>query len=879
MALSTSIARERRSRRISAQKDGSNDQPPMSSGNKTMGSRIPATPHAVEGSAANFSKLPSLSRRRNQQSAKSYRKPPIVSPIASKSLDSCGSEPENLNRISSDRSVSSEFGLGNRNGGYLCSDRSVVSESNLYSPEEMPMDEVEADLRSVNSRVEERRRAAGARTRTSRSRRLPMGIYVESSSSERKQTQHAADDDVSSLGGMEDSLGGVEDQVRNMQRITNAIRNKSARPSNLTVEAKELWDTIQAALRETIKDASSKEVNSNNSAAKDGEHTWEEKCTELKQQLNTSHKENDHSLGAMSRVLADVTLERDKAARSIEELKEHNDTLVRKNREMQRQLDCEKKTVVALEREMTDTRESQCKEIQTLRNENGSLKSKLEEEREQLSKMKQEHLQLEEKSSGDISFSLSSSCDNTVLNNLRKELEDKSSALETSKMIIASLENASGSHAADMKSKLRAREDEVATLKYEASQRQKMLDSLAKDLRDAHKTPSRSVLMNNDRALRLALTSRLEKNLSDLQASCVILESTQDPAAMDDISDILSESIAALKSTMDEMENVPDDSDDCSDAGSITSRSSYGSSMSRSSYDSSSSQQDMCTELLRRELKEKKSDLKRMVNKFKLQKDEIQKLRSDSERAKQMDDELNALRSEVQNLRKQCSTNLEVLTKKERELAVLRDSLKVEDECGYISDDGSEGSEDPSADQRALAALGRQLNTSNYGVPQTEALATILAQGGGNALDIDAGDVSGNDETECLKRELFKLRSDKERSSKELKAEKESLANAKLIISSLEKANKSMMEDLQSRLQDSNSAIASLLEKSMEGEKTAGTLRAELDAVRKEKEELQLAVETLPSLGSKQLPRDFGEEKKEDFPLHQGCYHTTETID
>jgi hypothetical protein len=49
-----------------------------------------------------------------------------------------------------------------------------------------------------------------------------------------------------------------------------------------------------------------------------------------------------------------------------------------------------------------------------------------------------------------------------------------------------------------------------------------------------------------------------------------------------------------------------------------------------------------------------------------------------------------------------------------------------------------------------------------------------------------------------------------------LKAEKDSLANAKMIIASLEEASKSMMEDKQSKLKDNNIAIASLLDKSLE---------------------------------------------------------------
>lgn len=45
-----------------------------------------------------------------------------------------------------------------------------------------------------------------------------------------------------------------------------------------------------------------------------------------------------------------------------------------------------------------------------------------------------------------------------------------------------------------------------------------------------------------------------------------------------------------------------------------------------------------------------------------------------------------------------------------------------------------------------------------------------------------------------------------------------------------------MLEDLRSRLQDSNTAIASLLEKSMEHDKTTSALRDELDRVKKERD-------------------------------------------
>lgn len=118
-----------------------------------------------------------------------------------------------------------------------------------------------------------------------------------------------------------------------------------------------------------------------------------------------------------------------------------------------------------------------------------------------------------------------------------------------------------------------------------------------------------------------------------------------------------------------------------------------------------------------------------------------------------------------------------------------------------------------------------------------------------------------------LQQELVKAIGEKEKAAKELKDERESLANAKLIISSLEKANKSMMEDLRSRLQDSNSAIASLLDKSAEHENNSNTLREEVEKLRKEKERLenQIQKETPKLQKATETSCDVSfEEKKED---------------
>jgi hypothetical protein len=95
--------------------------------------------------------------------------------------------------------------------------------------------------------------------------------------------------------------------------------------------------------------------------------------------------------------------------------------------------------------------------------------------------------------------------------------------------------------------------------------------------------------------------------------------------------------------------------------------------------------------------------------------------------------------------------------------------------------------------------------------------------------------IENNSSAEELLVALKRAQRDAEIAKEELKTEQESLANAKMIISSLEKANKTMLEDLRSRLQDSNNAIAGLLEKSVTNEKLAKQFKEELDRVKREK--------------------------------------------
>jgi hypothetical protein len=378
------------------------------------------------------------------------------------------------------------------------------------------------------------------------------------------------------------------------------------------------------------------------------------------------------------------------------------------------------------------------------------------------------------------------------ISKLRKVLHDKTDALESAKMIITSLEHASGSLAVDMRTKLKAKEEELTRVKAEALTRQKSLDSMALELRESRRAQAaRHKAASEERNKVFSLTSRLERNIYEIRESSVVLEATQDASAVATISDLLCESIAVLKEGI-KIDYV----DDGSEEPSATSETSISRDNKR----------------LKRELDEKTAASRRLEEEFKQVREENRQTRVEAESAHRRHEvEMQSLWTEVQNLKRQYST-------KERELAVLRDSLKVDDDGGgYISDDASEADEDDDSDSPALTPPPHL-----YGTSPEEALATLLAH----------GDPS---EVEALKCKLVQTTVEAERGQKQLKIERESLTNAKMIISSLEIANKSMMEDLRSRLQDSNSAIASLLEKSVGSENTTAQLRFDFETLKREK--------------------------------------------
>jgi len=730
------------------------------------------------------------------------------------------------------------------------------------------------------------------------------------------------DDDVS-------TLGGVEDQTSAVQRMTLAIRNHSARPSSLTREERGLWDAIQAAVKQaaagssrnnksnsnksdsiTLSNTNEADQDSENAANGNGggsaagtavaltdgsDNEWKLKYEDLRTSSAEKEQEHSSSLRAIQRVLADVTSERDKALeKQANLLKEKNQ---QQSQEGQKQDSLSRKstdegetTTEDLEKEIQALRLQVASKDNRIRDLEGELAaSKLETSTlatsESVERQKEERLrqrlevaeaekdrlvaqldtsrdearrllgQLQESNSRSASPTSSSG----EVENLRRQYSDKSSALENAKMIIASLESASGKLAADMRAKLKIRDDEITVLKAALADKQKSLDNLATQLRDLQRESTSDSgngyvkgknfrssraqrIMDEERSRRLGLSSRLEKNMADIRAASVVLESTNDPATADELSELLSDSILALKDGIDVIEEATATTAEDSSVDGVDSTVSCADSVSVCSSRSTAAPVDI--RRLRKELDDRTKALQQVEEALRREKEESAQLKADRDGRRLRDEEVQSLRQEVVSLREQCQTNMEVLTRKERELVVLRDSLKVDDGVGYISDDGSDGTESDVGTDAGVSSSVAHFGAivPHYGPAQAEALAILLANGGTNAggPPPSEGPNGGNNSSSAeVQRELSQARVENEKYRKQLKTEKESLANAKMIISSLERANKSMMEDLRSRLQDSNTAIASLLEKSIQSEKTTNKLREEMESLRNEKDELE----------------------------------------
>ncbi|CAB9526624.1 expressed unknown protein [Seminavis robusta] len=578
--------------------------------------------------------------------------------------------------------------------------------------------------------------------------------------------------------------------VGSLARIVQALQERKGKPTQMNSEEQSLWSAIQSLIK----------TNSSTSY-------WEQKLEQREAEWASQQQEHDKALLAIQRVLADVTTEREKTETQLKEelerTQEQRDEtilkLTQKLRDMQREMNIQKAAAAADassgERE-TGQFENLKQQLEALQSKNDSLQEKLlvlakegevppadkelqkdnEEKEQRIEELEQELQSLRTQGPTETNDEATDANDNSI----QEQLQEKTASLENAKMIIASLENANGSLARELRAKLKEKEEELARLTNTSTDRERTLDGLVSELRALKRQKHNPRLAKKQLANQRELCLMLEKNVSALRQAAVQHEARNDKASVDQISHIVSETFTSLKQNLESWASYLKNAETAehADEGATTSS-------GEQNLERALAKKDDETKVLRKELDRVKAESKLENTK---------------------------LHEEINILKERLANNMEILAKKGRELSVLRDSLPVEDNSvGYISDDGTDGY-DTEGDQLPGSASSTDPSRD---VPTTDASAA---------------------EIQALRNEIMKYQKDRDSKATELRAEKESLANAKMIISSLEKANKSMLEDLRSRLQDSNTAIASLLDKSMEHEKTISALRQDLKKERQERE-------------------------------------------
>lgn len=240
-------------------------------------------------------------------------------------------------------------------------------------------------------------------------------------------------------------------------------------------------------------------------------------------------------------------------------------------------------------------------------------------------------------------------------------------------------------------------------------------------------------------------------------------------------------------------------------------------------------EKDAAVVRLNEELVQKNVALNNVEDQLKLQKEECDRLREDLEKAREeFQQNIAESQFEIQRLTDDFTIANEQLAKKEKELSVLKESLN-EPSTGYISDDDDFDDEDDDTGAAGGGAFPNSaIRQANISAEAENLQLLLLSQGKGSAADVTAANYF--ERLKSLESEVASFRTEQENAAKQIKEKEEALANAKMIISSLEKSNKSMLEDLRNRLHDSNTAIVSLLSKNQ-------NLEGEMEQLRKDKEE------------------------------------------
>jgi len=419
---------------------------------------------------------------------------------------------------------------------------------------------------------------------------------------------------------------------------------------------------------------------------------------------------------------------------------------------------------------------------------------------------------------------------------LKKDLQNKTSSLETAKMMITSLESASGSQANDLRAKLKERNEELATLKVRADSSNSELATIKSELihmqtkfvEADNAAREARIVIKKQRAVHRQLKAEISKISG--QSNSTIRYNEQGEVEVElslggEVTEVVQKSLTILEEGDNSTSADNGDRDELNTSGEMDTL--------KKKVEGLSEEKDAAIVRLNKDLVEKNAALHNFDDQLNLQKEESKRLRQELEKAR---DEFRQILSEsqfeIQRLTDDFTIANEQLAKKEKELSVLKESLN-EPSTGYISDDDDFDEDDDEGAAGIVPTDAAALQASISAEAENLQLLLKQAQEGLSSTS------TTNERLKALENEVH-LQQDM--AAKQLKEKDDALANAKMIISSLEQSNKSMLEDLRNRLHDSNTAIVSLLTKNQSYEQEVKELRT-----RKEEEGSRLRNEAKES--------------------------------
>lgn len=412
---------------------------------------------------------------------------------------------------------------------------------------------------------------------------------------------------------------------------------------------------------------------------------------------------------------------------------------------------------------------------------------------------------------------------------LKKDLQEKASSLETAKLMITSLESASGCQANDLRAKLKERNQELGVLRVKVENYDSEMTTFKTEFLNLQQKYIESEKSGREAKALLKKQRSMHRQLRAEIAKIGGTQSTAEGSTEDDRGDIevciARDVSSAVKTSLDILEHSQTESNDPPDANIEVDNEVV---VLAEKVEALTSEKENAVSKLQKELLTKNIELTNLDDQFKLQKEELDRLRRDSEKARQeYQQSLAESQFEIQRLTDDFAMNTERLVKRENELGVIQESLKVNQSesavTGYFSDSDDEDDEDNASGMVAPDAAVRQAQIT----AEAENLQKFLGRGNAPGSPMSAATL---ERMKSMQSESANWERDRQELSKTIKEKDDALANAKMIISSIEQSNKTMMEDLRTRLHDSNTAIVSLLSKNQ----TAETMVEQLQRKREE---------------------------------------------